>query len=193
MRDPDEIQIRSFRVVFELDRRLHRIDRWRLPLPYGLPLRSLGYGAAALATVVVAGRLPVVGVILGAPPAPVRFALIPCAAAYALTSVEIDGRAAHEAFVALMSWRLGSRVVSRCRRGVTPGQHVRFADVTISPDAAGPELRRGTVTGPAVAVVRYPTTARERGRTLRLEQASEAPLDDGFEVEFDAARRLVIR
>jgi hypothetical protein len=39
------LEVRSFRVVFQLERRLHRIQHWKLPLPYGLPLRGLAYGA----------------------------------------------------------------------------------------------------------------------------------------------------
>ena len=42
-REESDIQLRSFRVCFQLERRLHRIDRFRLPFPYGLPLRGLGY------------------------------------------------------------------------------------------------------------------------------------------------------
>ena len=29
---PGPIQIRSFRVCFQLERRLHKIDRWRIPV-----------------------------------------------------------------------------------------------------------------------------------------------------------------
>jgi len=41
MADQQTLQIRSFRVVFDLERRLHKIDRWRIPLPYGVPVRGL--------------------------------------------------------------------------------------------------------------------------------------------------------
>ena len=51
-------QIRSYGVVFSLERRLHSIDRFRIPLPYGLPLRSVGYGALILAAVLAARSAP---------------------------------------------------------------------------------------------------------------------------------------
>lgn len=193
MRERDEIVIRSFRVVFQLDRRLHRIDRWRLPLPYGLPLRSLGYAAGALLLVLMAGQLPILGVVVGALPAPVRLALIPAAAAYALTSIQVDGRPAHDAFLALLKWRMQPTVVTAWKRGTKPGCEVRFLDVCVAPDASGPCLRRGRVRGPVTAVVRVAATAYGRGRRLTLRGEGGAALESGFEVAFDRSRRLVIR
>ena len=32
--------IRSYRVCFSLERRIYKIDRWRLPVPWGVPLRT---------------------------------------------------------------------------------------------------------------------------------------------------------
>lgn len=193
MSDPQQLEIRSYRVVFELDRRLHRIDRWRLPLPYGLPLRSVGYAVAALLGVLLASRLPLVGTLLTQLPAAVRLALLPCATAYALTSVQVDGRPAHDALAALLTWQLQPRVVTCWGRGVAPGRVVRFGDIAVAPDAGGTSLPRGTVTGPAVARIHYPTALRARARALVLRQAADAPLRDGFEIEVDRRRRLVIR
>lgn len=193
MRERDEIVIRSFRVVFELDRRLHRIDRWRLPLPYGLPLRSLGYAAGALLAVLVAGALPVIGQVLGLLPAPVRFALIPGAVAYGLTAVRVDGRPAHDVALALVGWWLRPRVMVAWQRGAKPGDQIRLGDIAYAPDCSGPRLRRGRVRGPATAIVRTRARATERRRTLTLASSGEAALASGFEVDFDAPRRLVIR
>ena len=101
MADQQTMQIRSFRVVFDLERRLHKIDRWRIPLPYGVPVRGLVYGLAALLAVLFVARLPLAGGLLGLLPAPVRYAVLPAALAYALTQLRIDGRPAHRALVAL--------------------------------------------------------------------------------------------
>ena len=38
--------IRSYRRVFEVDRRIYRVDRWALPVPGGVPLRAVGYFVA---------------------------------------------------------------------------------------------------------------------------------------------------
>lgn len=193
MSDSDDLHIRSFGVVFALDRRLHRIDRWRLPLPYGLPLRSIGYAAATLVVVVILSRLPVMGALLTALPVPVRFALLPATTAYALTSVRVDGRPAHEAFVGLVAWVLRPTVVTRAESGVALDAEVRFGDVQFAPDAAGARLRAGVVRGPATVRVRYPGKMAERRRRLVLEQATEEPLESGFEIAFDRRHRLVVR
>src|SRR4051794_10016002 len=44
----DRVMIRSYRRVFEVDRRIYRVDRWALPVPGGVPLRAVGYFAAAV-------------------------------------------------------------------------------------------------------------------------------------------------
>lgn len=192
MSERGEIEIRSFGVVFALDRRLHRVDRWRLPLPYGLPLRSIGYAAAAFVAVLVLSAVPLVGMFLGGLPVPVRLALLPAAAAYALTSLKIDGRSAHEACLGVARWWLGPRVLVGPRPGCAPGSIVRFADVVVAPDGRGPRLRRGVVDGPAVAAVRYRAQATERRRSLVVAQIDGEPLDEGFTVQCPAGRRLVI-
>ena len=47
--------IRSYRRVFEVDRRIYRVDRWALPVPGGVPLRAVGYFAATVLAVVILG------------------------------------------------------------------------------------------------------------------------------------------
>src|SRR5512144_194920 len=93
----DRITVRSFRVVFDLERRIHKIDRYRIPLPYGLPIRSIGYFAAAVAVLAALARIPLVGVAVHALPEPLRFAILPGLIAYGLTETRIDGRPAHRA------------------------------------------------------------------------------------------------
>lgn len=193
MSDPGEIHIRSFGVVFALDRRLHRIDRWRLPLPYGLPLRSIGYAAVAVIVVLVVGRLPVLGAVLGTLPVPVRLALLPAGIAYTLTSLKIDGRSAHEALFGLALWWSGPRVLAGWRRRAEVESSVRFRDLTVAPDGRGPQLRPGVVRGAVVASYRYPAEVAQQGRTLVVRQRDRRPLDEGFEVAFDGRHRMVIR
>ena len=45
----ERVVIRSYRRVFEVDRRIYRVDRWALPVPGGVPLRAVGYFAATRA------------------------------------------------------------------------------------------------------------------------------------------------
>src|SRR5215831_10748995 len=95
-------QIRSYGVVFSLERRLHRIDRFRIPLPYGLPLRSVGYGAFVLVVVLAAARVPGLGQVVARLPVPVRFAVLPIVGAVLLTRLRVDGRRAGAAGVAFV-------------------------------------------------------------------------------------------
>ena len=44
----ERVVIRSYRRVFEVDRRIYRVDRWALPVPGGVPLRAVGYFAATV-------------------------------------------------------------------------------------------------------------------------------------------------
>src|SRR5215212_7320815 len=95
-RRANTIVVRSFRVVFDLGlRRLFKVDRFRVPFPYGLPLRGLAYAAGALLVVLVLMRFALVGEVIRALPAPVRYVLLPGGVAYALLQLTPDGRSAH--------------------------------------------------------------------------------------------------
>ena len=57
----EQITLRSYRLAFEVERRLHRIDRFRVPVPYGIPLRGIAYGVVALMAVLWCRAVPVLG------------------------------------------------------------------------------------------------------------------------------------
>ena len=62
MEESGRVVIRSFRLVFDRGyRRLFKIDRYRLPFAYGLPILGIGYAAGVAFAVVLAAKLPVVG------------------------------------------------------------------------------------------------------------------------------------
>jgi hypothetical protein len=148
----DVLQIRSFRVVFDLERRIHRIDQFRVPLPYGLPLRSLGYGVTALIGVLVLGRLPLVGGLLGLLPAPARYVLVPIGVSYALTQLRLDGRTAHAAVVAWLRYVTAPRALVAFRP--LPGPElVRLGEVTCAvggpPCSEAPAVDDEDPVGPA--------------------------------------------
>src|SRR5215213_10163134 len=110
--------IRSYRRVFEVDRRIYRVDRWALPVPGGVPLRAVGYCAAALVTVIVAGALPGIGELVSGVSAPLRFVVAPLAVAVLATQAAPDGRVAHR-----FAWdwlRLRVRAHRRCGNRVVP-------------------------------------------------------------------------
>src|SRR3954453_1204469 len=119
----DRITVRSFRVVFDLERRIHKIDRYRIPLPYGLPIRSIGYFAATVAALSIRARLPLVGVPLQALPAPLRFAIGPGLLAYALTEKRIDGRPAHRALPDQLRFLCTPKALALCRAAPREGTY----------------------------------------------------------------------
>src|SRR3954470_24270675 len=87
--------IRSYRRVFEVDRRIYRVDRWALPVPGGVPLRAVGYFAVAVLAVVILGKLPGTGELIGRLSPPLRYVVLPLAVAVLGTQVAPDGRTAH--------------------------------------------------------------------------------------------------
>ncbi|MFL5844341.1 MAG: hypothetical protein ACJ762_06575 [Solirubrobacteraceae bacterium] len=137
----DGLQIRSFRVVFDLERRIHRIDRFRVPLPYGLPLRSAGYAMAGLLAVLLLAGLPVTGPVIGLLPAPARFVLLPAAVSYALTSVKLDGRSAHAAGMAWLAFVRGPRRL-RAFAPLRQEETVALGDLAVVVEGPPPRRRR---------------------------------------------------
>src|SRR3954469_17286340 len=161
-----EIPIRSFGVVFDLERRIHKIDRFRVPLPYGLPLRSLGYAIVTLAIVLVASAVPVIGTPIVGIPAPLRLVGLPIAAAYALPGLQIDGRPPHVVGVTAVRYALGPR---RLAAWSPPGAGLkRLDDIPVVCDEHTPQLRPGRLRGPVEAIVRGDRVRLSRGERLTL-------------------------
>lgn len=159
--------IRSYRRVFEVDRRIYRVDRWALPVPGGVPLRAVGYFAAALMAVIAAGSLPGIGELVAGVSAPLRFVVAPLAVAVLGTQAAPDGRAAHR-----FAWdwlRLRLRTRRRCGSRVVPleGEPVSWhGELALRWDCDGAQLRRGRVRGPVRVTFNVPVQLRHRGRGL---------------------------
>lgn len=182
------MEIRSFRVVFALERRIHRVDRFRIPLPYGLPVRAAVYALVALVLVVLAGRLPAVGELIRLLPAPLRFVGLPVGTGFVLSRVRVDGRPAHRFLVSYARHRCAARHTSAFRIVDPPGRAIRFSE----PIAFVADWRR--VVGPArLRVTEAAELERRRGgaqlvvrpaaaRTLRRPRVLH--VDRGAEVLF---------
>ena len=84
-------EIRSYRRVFDLERRIYSIERLRLN-PAGVPVRGVVYLLTAVAGGLLAGRLPLLGPSLRTLPWFMRDLGLPAALAAALTVIRIDGR-----------------------------------------------------------------------------------------------------
>jgi hypothetical protein len=190
--DNEPFLIRSYRVCFELERRIHQVDRWRIPVPYGIPLRGLAYAALVLAAVLVAGRLPLIGAILGLLHPALRLVVIPVVSAALLTRLRVDGRPAHAAALAWVRWRAGARRLSALRPSAAPAP-ARLPDVELVPDEDTSHYRPARIGGPCELTLRYPASARRRGRTLELRQSSERPMWRGKRIALRPGQRVRVR
>jgi hypothetical protein len=165
------VEIRSYRRVFDLERRIYRVDRLRLN-PGGVPVRGVLYFAATLTATLIAGRLPLLRSLLGVPPWYLRDLALPAASAAVLTMIRIDGRPFHLAACALLCHWTGARRsivgarpravgrAGRRRRGYA-GDARGFAawrrwgpeEIVILPDGSDGRMRRLRYAGPGAVLV----------------------------------------
>lgn len=193
MADDGRLAIRSYRMCFSLERRIHRIDRWRIPVPFGVPLRGIGYAAALLVGLLALSRFPLIGPAIAAINPAVRLVVVPCCGGYLLYQWEIDGRPAHIALFSIACLHFGPRRITAFRRMPEVDSVVRLGDVTLAPDEASARLRRGTVRGPATVVLRHPFRPRASGSALHVSQEPGAPRWRGRQVALRAGQRMVTR
>ena len=161
------MEIRSYRRVFELERRIYRVDRLRLN-PGGVPVRGVVYFLVLLATALIAGCLPVVGLVPRALPWYVRDLALPGASAAALAVIRVEGRPFHLAAHALLRYRWGPRRLASLRRcrarfGSLPGARWHPGSMTMLPDGSDGRLRRLRYRGPGALLVAV-AHERELGR-----------------------------
>jgi hypothetical protein len=158
-------EIRSYRSVFELERRIYRIDRLRLN-PGGIPVRGIVYWLAILAAVTVVGRVPLLGGALDAAPWYVRELAAPALAAGLLCVIRIEGRPFHVAGLALLRYAIGPHHLVGLCRGAAPGIRWSPPELPVLPDGSGARLRRLRYAGPGT--IYQPAT----GRTFALERGA---------------------
>jgi hypothetical protein len=196
MKEREGLTIRSFRVVFDLERRIHKIDRWRIPVPYGVPLRGIGYWAAALFATVLLGRLPLGGDIIGIAPAPIRLVILPIAVAYGLARIQVDGRPAHSTIGAWSRFRLSFRRLAGLRAVPSAGTAVSLGDVALLADERCARYRRAVITGPVTVLLRYPPFGHVKGGrrspALHVRQLPGPPLFVGKQVRLGDGQRMTL-
>src|SRR5688500_5715586 len=135
--------VRSYRRVFRVDRRIYRVDRWALPIPGGVPLRGVGYFGLALGLVIVLGRVPGIGGLVGTLSAPVRYVIVPLLAAVLGTQAAPDGRVAHRFAADWLRLRLRSRRRSAGRHVPLQGEPVAWSGTLATVwDERAPGLHR---------------------------------------------------
>ncbi len=170
------MEIRSYRRVFDLERRVYSVDRWRLN-PSGVPVRGVVYFVASVITLLVGAGLPLVGHALDLVPWYLRDLLIPALAATLMALIRVEGRTFHHAAHALL--RFGSsrrRLVGGYRPCVTRRWYPH--DVLAFPDGSEPRFRRLRYTGPGAVFVAVPHerqgSPRARSRGWRLSGRRDA-------------------
>jgi hypothetical protein len=162
------VEIRSYRSVFDLERRIYRVDRIRLN-PGGIPVRGIVYWLAILLGLTLAVRVPLLGGLLGVLPWYVRELALPAGGAALLALIRIEGRPFHLAAGALLRYALGPRQLAGMRPCHRPGRCWRVPELLLLPDGSDARLRRLRYRGPGavrVTVAHERAVRRGAGRSL---------------------------
>jgi len=116
----NRLRIRTYRQVWHLEQVIYQIERVRLPFP--VTFRQVGVFGAALLVMVVVSRVGVVGAL-----SPVlRYALIPGAVAWYLTSQRLDGKPPHRWIISMVRYWSAPKRLSRLQP-MDETQRVRLA------------------------------------------------------------------
>jgi hypothetical protein len=135
------VEIVSYRTVFDLERRVYRVDRLRLN-PGGIPLRGIVYFLAIVAVVLFTAKLPLLGSLAQALPWYLRDLAIPAAAAALLSVIRVEGRPFHLAALALVRYGLSTRHLAGTRACAAPGERWYPGELLVLPDGSDARLRR---------------------------------------------------
>jgi hypothetical protein len=145
-------EIRSYRAVFDLERRIYRVDRLRLN-PGGVPVRGIVYFLALLAAILLVAAVPLVGAPVQMLPWYLRELALPSASASLLTLIKVEGRPFHLAAFALMRYILGPRELAGLRPCTRADRRLQLDELLVLTDGSDPRLRRLRYTGPGAVRV----------------------------------------
>lgn len=145
-------EIRSYRCVFDLERRIYRIDRLRLN-PAGVPVRGIVYFLALLGTVMLVEMLPFLGLFVRILPWYLRDVGGPGVCAALLTLIKVEGRPFHLAALALVRYGMGPHELSGLRPRRSADRRWRLDELVVLADGSDSRLRRMRYTGPGAVLV----------------------------------------
>jgi len=145
-------EIRSYRRVFDLERRIYSIDQLRLN-PGGIPVRGVIYFLVIVIAALLAGTLPGVRSVAATLPWYVRDIALPGAGATVLSVIRLEGRAFHLAAHALVRHWLGPRHLAGGRGCRAVGGFWWAPELVLLPDGSDSRLRRMRYTGPGAVLV----------------------------------------
>ena len=192
MEDSGKVVIRSFRLVFDRGyRRLFKIDRYRLPFAYGLPILGIVYAVLVALALVVADKLPMAGPALAALPPPIHWVAITVGLSMVMLHWRPDGLKPHVALWVWLEAALTVKELSCWQPAERDGDGMELGEIACAPDGRGARYRPGSVSGPAEVLLRYPARGWQRGRRLHVEQTSDQPLYVGTQITLRAGEQLV--
>lgn len=195
------VLIRSYALVFRMQRKLFKIDRWRLPLPGGLEIRAIVYAIVVLLADLVLSRLVLIGPLTDELPAPLHWAILPGLVVFVLVKLEVEGRPPHRVIASLLGWWVGPKYFIGLQAAARLGLRAPIQTLWITPDWRGSRYRPAAVDGPTTVVCRYPANAhlrldrhgRPQGNAMYLTDVSYDRLAlEGNTIEIPAGQRLVI-
>jgi hypothetical protein len=157
------IELRSYRRVFDLERRIYSVDRLRLN-PGGVPVRGVLYFLVLLCTSLIAAATPLLGSLVVRLPWYLRDVALPGATATALSAIRIEGRTFHLAARALVRHGMGPRRLTGLRGARAVGERWRPPEIVLLPDGSDHHMRRLRYTGPGAVLV---SVQHERGGRAR--------------------------
>jgi hypothetical protein len=148
--------IRSYRRVFELERRIYRIDRVRLN-PGGVPVRGIAYFVTLLLAALAFEQLPLISLVAPAAPWYVRELALPGVLSAALAVVRIDGRPFHLAARGVLACGLGPRRLVGLRgdrRSARAPAAIWWPNpLLMIPDGSEHRMRRLSYRGPGALLI----------------------------------------
>jgi hypothetical protein len=148
-------EIRSYRNVFDLERRIYRIDRLRLN-PSGVPVRGVVYFLAVLGVGLCASAAPLIGSLVRMIPWYVRDGLAPAASAALLNAITVEGRPSHLAALGILRYVLGPRELHGLRRIEGIRRQWCPHELVLAVDGSEARLRRLRYMGPGAVTIRVP-------------------------------------
>lgn len=176
------MEIRSYRRVFDLERRIYRVDRIRLN-PGGIPVRGVVYFLVLVLGALIAGRLPLLRIVTSFPPWYIADVALPAAGAAVLTVIRVEGRPFHIAASSIVRYRLEGHHLMHLEP-CAPEQRWRPEEIILLPDGSDCRLRNLSYAGPGGVLVAVeherstsgPFAGALRGGRIALTLRSRPPM-----------------